>query len=403
MGEGMDHIIVNNEAGSAIIDGVDDLTRYMDMRSQGKTSVSALASELKSILASSGSGEPPLPAETQKVFTQIAEHTPVLLNSPPSEFEAAFNIHWYVLSSAPEFDSIIPIVLSKLSASQPTLYAQQLALLAVLGSLFNITSSQSPQKPAIFAHILDLAILARSTDQIISQLPQLAEWLRGWHMTDEAKVGLVSKLIDSAGSRHREAVRTFLTSMVTHSPELPSVATLLLSSVLRDPTAYKLDSVLTLPGVQALRGKSDGLYETVLSINAGDYAGFAKINSSFSSLPLAVKKAKIATVARLCSSVKGKLPYSDIVQALNIPESEVEPVIVDTIKVGLVKGRMNQLLRVFYVESANIVGEVTEHHWDAIEERLAHWKKSLNAIVDVTNRARSNYDLVKTLNKLEVN
>lgn len=403
MGDEMDYIIVNNEAGSAISDGVDDLTRYMDMRSKGETSVSALAIELKSILASSGSGEPPLPAETQKIFVQIAEHTPVLLKAPPSEFEAAFNLLWYVLSSAPDFDGVIPIVLSKLSESLPTLHAQQLALLAVLGSLFNITSSQSPQKPAVFIHIFDLAVTARSTDPIISQLPQLAEWLRDWQMTDEAKVGLVTKLVGSAGSRQREAVRAFLTSLATSLPELASVATLLLSSVLEDPTAYKLDSVLSLPGVQAQKGKSDGLYEAVLSINAGDYAGFAKINTKFSSLPIAIRKAKVAAVARLSSSVKGELPYSVIVESLNIPESEVEAVIVDAIKAGLVKGRMNQLQKVFYVESANIVGEVTEQHWNAIEERLALWKKSLNAIVDVTNRARSNHDLVKTLNKLEVN
>lgn len=414
--DGPSYIVVNNEAGTAVVDAASDLVAYIAARSAPESNAdltSALA-ELKA--------EPNSPPQT--AFARIASHAAVLLRAPPADFEAILNLLWFVLASAPNFDEVVHTAVLKLTDPLPHAVAQKAALEAVLVSLFNILKSSSPEKAFVFLKIVALSVSTKTLNQYVPQLPQLAEWLREWPVDVSVKREIVFSL--AAGLKTQDLVdisknsiplRGFLVSVVESDPEFTEAAQILVKETLVDAgaslerTLYKPEilssSVLSLEGVKKLQGKSEEYYEALAAISVGDYAAFSKLtNPEIVKSAFYTSQARVTALAHLASNTSAnELSYAQIGETVQLPgdAASVEPLIVDAVKAGLIQGRMSQLQQKFVVESATVVGPLTDHHWEVIESRLQAWQRSLKSVIETSKKARNNYDLVKALNKLEVN
>lgn len=399
------YIIVNNETGNAIVGAFSDLAGYIDQRNKNAEGpMAVVAAEFANAVGESTE----VPSSTQKYFEEIAKSSKVLISSPPAEFEGALNLLWYVLSSAPNFEALIPVVLNELTATFPTVHGQKIALLAVLGNLFNITPAGSKEKPLVFTKIVDLAAASQAANQFVAQFGLISQWLKEWKYDNTEK--LVLELVNGV-TFHELEVLQFLRDVAVAFPELNEIARKLVDLTLKTPSSRELlslEDLLSLEAVANLSKSSNAedqeRVKLVKAIAEGDYASFLQLSDKFSNNTVLKKQARIAAISRLASSSNTReLKYADIASALQLPESEIEAVIVDAAKSGVVKGRLNQLKGTFAVEYATLVGPVTDEHWSVIESRLKSWRKNLNAIFEVSDKAKNNRDLVKSLNKLEVN
>ena len=102
-------------------------------------------------------------------------------------------------------------------------------------------------------------------------------------------------------------------------------------------------------------------------------------------------KMRLLTLASLASSTPSRsLPYATIASALGIADSEVEKWVIDTIRAGLVEGKLSQLRSEFLVHRATyrVFGE---KQWAEVQGRLFVWRRSLEGVLSVIRTERERY------------
>lgn len=154
--------------------------------------------------------------------------------------------------------------------------------------------------------------------------------------------------------------------------------------------------------MQALRSSDTSLFE-LLEIFAADtldaYEDFVSSTplSSISGGVLADSgdalqtKMRLLTLASLASSTPSRsLPYATIASALGVADTEVEKWVIDTIRAGLVEGKLSQLRSEFLVHRATyrVFGE---KQWAEVQGRLFVWRRSLEGVLSVIRTERERY------------
>jgi translation initiation factor 3 subunit M len=152
--------------------------------------------------------------------------------------------------------------------------------------------------------------------------------------------------------------------------------------------------------IQSLRASDTSLFE-LLEIFAADtldaYEEFiesvplSSINDLASSADVLQTKMRLLTLSSLAASTPSRsLPYGMIASALRIPRSEVEKWVIDTIRAGLVEGKLSQLKGEFLVQRATyrVFGE---KQWAEVQGRLMVWRRSLENVLGVVRSEREKY------------
>lgn len=186
------------------------------------------------------------------------------------------------------------------------------------------------------------------------------------------------------------------------SKENRELAIRALTSALSHPTIFDFTSLSASDAVQALRSSDTSLFE-LLEIFAADtldaYEDFVSSTplSSISGGVLSESgdalqtKMRLLTLASLASSTPSRsLPYATIASALGIADSEVEKWVIDTIRAGLVEGKLSQLRSEFLVHRATyrVFGE---KQWAEVQGRLFVWRRSLEGVLSVIRTERERY------------
>ncbi|KKK22104.1 PCI domain protein [Aspergillus rambellii] len=101
--------------------------------------------------------------------------------------------------------------------------------------------------------------------------------------------------------------------------------------------------------------------------------------------------ASLAAAATTTTTASARsLSYATIASALRVPASDVEKWVIDTIRAGLVEGKLSQLRSEFLVHRATyrVFGE---KQWAEVQGRLMVWRRSLERVLGVVRSERERY------------
>ena len=97
---------------------------------------------------------------------------------------------------------------------------------------------------------------------------------------------------------------------------------------------------------------------------------------------------RLLTFASLAAATPSReVPYASIVKALRITEDEVEMWTIDTIRAGLVEGKLSQQRKVFLVHKVPSRDFATTP-WQARSPRVDNWKTTLGSVLDQLMQGR---------------
>lgn len=243
--------------------------------------------------------------------------------------------------------------------------------------------------------------------QLTAQLPQ---WLAAWELDEEDAQRLHLAIADAAEAAgdselaHSHVVEALHTIPANEasSKEARELAIRALTSALTHPSIFDFTPLTASDAVQALRSSDNSLFE-LLEIFAADtldaYEDFVSSTplSSISGGILAdageilQTKMRLLTLASLATSAPSRsLPYATIASALRIPEADVEKWVIDTIRAGLVEGKLSQLRSEFLIHRATyrVFGE---KQWAEVQGRLMVWRRSLEGVLNVIRTERERF------------
>lgn len=305
------------------------------------------------------------------------------------------------ISSSPQHGpalalSILSTIFNTLPASDSTRYHVLLAIVAVIR-----TSSATPAFEAL-------------KSQLTNQLPR---WIEEWELDEEETLKLHVAIADaSRASGDNEFSYSHLISALQTIPPADSataesreLAVRSLSFALLLPTVFDFTPLAASDAVQNLRSTDAQLFE-LLEVFAADtldaYEDLVKTNppsaiSSFRNFESTGEtidvderlrtKMRLLTLTTLAASTPSRsLPYDTITSGLRIPREDVEKWVIDTIRAGLVEGKLSQLKGEFLVHRATyrVFGE---KQWSEVQGRLMVWRRSLENVLSVIQTEKEKF------------
>jgi len=220
-----------------------------------------------------------------------------------------------------------------------------------------------------------------------------------WNVAPEKKSAFLKSLSDMVlqDEQEDEAFAYLLQSLQilpTSSPAARDTAFQTVASALRIPSVYDFDEVLKSEAVLSLG--DHGLLQLLKIFASGTVAEFTSWTGAngalLSEFDLGqedlLRKIRSICFASLASSNVGRdITYSQISEALSLPDGEIESCVINVIHSGLVTGKLSQSQRTFHVTRSSVRSfDVPE--WQALEKRLLAWKSGLTSVLEVVAAAQ---------------
>lgn len=238
----------------------------------------------------------------------------------------------------------------------------------------------------------------------------MPQWVNEWGLDDEELRKLHLAVADAAEAAgdgelvHSHVVQALQTIPAAKSSteESRKLAVHVLASALKNPSIFDFTQLTESDAVQALRGSDGSLFELLEIFTSDTLDAYQEFISSvpLSSVSGGVladaddvlqNKMRLLTLASLAASTPSRsLPYATIATALSIPTEDVEKWVIDTIRVGLVEGKLSQLRSEFLVHRASyrVFGE---KQWAEVQGRLMVWRRSLENVLNVIRIERERF------------
>ena len=286
--------------------------------------------------------------------------------------------------------------------------------ISILTTIFNTLSANDSSRYHVLLAIVAVIRQSGSGYAFEALKPQLTEqlptWLSAWELDSEESQKLHLAIADAATAAGDEdlaqshvvqALQTIPAAESTKSAAR-DLAVRALASALRRPAVFDFTPLTASDAVQGLRTSDSTLFE-LLEIFTSDtldaYEEFVAANplASISNGVLAdasdalQTKMRLLTLTSLASSTPSRsLPYATIASALRVSASEVEMWVIDTIRAGLVEGKLSQLRQEFLVHRATyrVFGE---KQWAEVQGRLMVWRRSLEGVLSVIRSERERF------------
>ncbi|PWY69586.1 eukaryotic translation initiation factor 3 subunit M [Aspergillus heteromorphus CBS 117.55] len=373
----------------------DEFAQYIDAlrKPEGTASLQAdLAPLLQPLREQEQSDAQPDGKQRDEVLKKLVSAAAVLNGAPEKEIISAYNLLVHLVHHASDPDMFLSRIcayLAKPITSSPHRYHVLLATVAVIRQTSSSVAFDA-LKP-----------------QLTAQLPG---WLAAWELDDEDAQRLHLAIADAAtASGDAELAQTHVIQALqtipaanASNPESRELALRALTSALTNPTVFDFTPLTASDAVQALRSSDSTLFE-LLEIFTADtldaYEAFVAASplASISGGVLAdagdalQNKLRLLTLASLAASTPSRsLPYATIATALRVPATDVEKWVIDTIRAGLVEGKLSQLRSEFLVHRATyrVFGE---KQWAEVQGRLMVWRRSLERVLGVVRSERERF------------
>ncbi|EEQ91847.1 eukaryotic translation initiation factor 3 subunit M [Blastomyces dermatitidis ER-3] len=398
----------------------DELAQYIDAIRKVEKGVNAEITPALDALREMEQTEEPSAAQSQQILAKrdevlkkIVVAAPALNAAPEKEITAAYNLLIHLIRQSSSVNMFLPRIcgyLAKPLTSSPQ-HGSSLAI-SILSTIFNTLAPQDTGRYHVFLAIL--AVIRQSPSlfafsALKSQLKtQLPTWLESWDLDEEDLQRLHIAISDAAkDAGDQELAHSHLVSALRAIPpseasstEAHDLALRALLSALTSPSVFDFTPLTASDAIQSLRTSEPHLFE-LLEIFAADtldaYEDSIKttplstIHNLSTSAEILQTKMRLLTLASLAASTPSRsLPYDSIVNALRIPREDVEKWVIDTIRAGLVEGKLSQLKGEFLVHRATyrVFGE---KQWAEVQGRLMVWRRSLENVLDVVRTEKEKF------------
>jgi len=174
-----------------------------------------------------------------------------------------------------------------------------------------------------------------------------------------------------------------------------------LTAGLTNPSVFDFTPVTASDCIQQLRDTDAALFDLLEIFAADNYSAYLdsiratpldSISPDLASAAAALEtKIRLLTLASLAANAHNRsLPYDAISAALQVPREDVEMWVIDTIRAGLIEGKLSQLKSEFLVQRATyrVFGE---KQWSEVQSRLMIWRRSLEGVLAVVRSEREKY------------
>ncbi|QSL65557.1 hypothetical protein MERGE_002870 [Pneumocystis wakefieldiae] len=316
------------------------------------------------------------------------------------DYRAAWNLFIYLIQESSSIERLLPKVLSNLLI--PNFPNGPLYLLSTLSVLFNILPSNSILKYDVFCVILRVANEHKLFDFILSQIKDISEWLTEWGVDNNAKRDLFLVISGYALEYDKQISLDFIIKALwTYSPsEMVSASDLARQAIISSvshPKQYQFDDIAAIDAVQFLKDIDDPSFYLLNIFMVGtlkDYLSFLDthqqwVENSGLDQDVALKKIHHLTLVSLAASSSSRvLAYSEIANVLNIDISEVEMYVIDTIRIGLLEGRLSQLSKTFLIHR-NTHRVLGKEQWMDLKSKLNAWESNLEGILKVIKQNKT--------------
>ena len=197
-------------------------------------------------------------------------------------------------------------------------------------------------------------------------------------------------LLRELGDREEELFSTMIKYLATFENdagavgEAAEIAKETARAFIASPTMFHGD-FLALKGVQGLQSSDAAVFKllsTLLTGSVNDYLALVKSSGSvISDLGLDADEcmAKMRTMALSALGKKGDCAYSEIKEALQCEEAEVEECVVRAVGAGVVDAKMDQInKRVVFTRCTDRVFSGAE--WQELGAKISSWRGSIDAL-----------------------
>lgn len=305
--------------------------------------------------------------------------------------------------------------------------------LTILSTVFNTLAPSDSVRYHVFLAVVAAIRNTSATNAFEALKPQitnqLQNWVAAWELDEEESQKLYLAIADAAkesGDKEmaHEHVVLALQSIPpaeASSTESRELAVRALTSALKLPSVFDFTPLTASDAIQSLRSTDTTLFELLEIFAADTLDAYEEFISSHplssikytdgddsdddsdddddeqeekdlsSASEILQTKMRLLTLATLAASTPSRsLPYSTISDALRIPASEVEKWVIDTIRAGLVEGKLSQQKGEFLVQRATyrVFGE---KQWAEVHGRLMVWKRSLEGVLGVVRNEREKF------------
>lgn len=332
-----------------------------------------------------------------------------------AEFTAAYNLLIYLSNQSPIRDMLLARIcqyLSEQPVTSSTQFGPSLAL-TTLTTIFNTLPLDSESRYHVFMAILKVIRATSATQAFETLTTQLRtnvpKWLIDWQLDDEdaRQLHIAIAEVATASGNNNMAFEYLLLALETIPPnqasdeEAQKLAKRTLTAALTNPSITDFTPLTASDAIQALRKSDPGLFELLEIFSSDDYNSYLDFIQStpLSSLSLPDSapevletKIRLLTLATIAANAPNRsVPYSEIALALQIPSSDVEIWVIDTIRAGLVEGKLSQMKQEFLVQRATyrVFGE---KQWAEIQGRLMVWRRSLESVLGVIKSEREKFE-----------
>ncbi|KAF7168508.1 hypothetical protein CNMCM5623_001528 [Aspergillus felis] len=395
----------------------DEFAQYIDAlrKNEGASLQSEIAPLIEPLRQQEQSEEEPDRKQRDEVLKKLVGAAAVLNAAPEKEIISAYNLLVHLVHQASNPDMFLSRICTYLA--KPITTSPQFGPTLAISILTTIFNTLTPTDSSRFHVLLAIVAVIRQSGssyafealkpQLAAQLPT---WLSAWELDDEDAQKLHLAVADAAqASGDLELAQTHVVQALQTIPaneasskEARDLAVRALSSALKSPGVFDFTSLTAADAIQALRSSDSTLFE-LLEIFTADtldaYEDFIAATplDSISGGVLAdgaealQTKMRLLTLASLAASTPSRsLPYATIASALRVPVEDVEKWVIDTIRAGLVEGKLSQLRSEFLVHRATyrVFGE---KQWAEVQGRLMVWRRSLESVLGVVRTERERY------------
>ena len=380
-----------------------ELATYLDtIKGEGST----VASDVAPLLA-----DPEKPEqETNKdaVLKKLVSSSSALNSAPERELQAAYNLLIHLISQAPEPDKYLPPICKFLTSPITSSPHNGTGIaLGILGTIFNTIPPNDDTRYHVMLAIIDVIKNSGNYETLQPQLKSIDAWVQDWELDSEdaRKLYLAISNAASAANEAEDSYLYLLKALRTlqddsSSAEARDLSLKALKAAFQNDKHFDFQDLTALDSVQALR-KSDAVWSELLELfsseNYDDLQDFKESNPSFLSdsgldEDILDRKMRLLTLASLAAqaSQTRTLAYSTIAKALNIPSEDVEMWVIDSIRSGLVEGKLSQQRQEFLIHRSTyrVFGE---NQWREVASRLETWKSSLVNVLAVIRNQKEEF------------
>ncbi|CEN60090.1 Putative Eukaryotic translation initiation factor 3 subunit M [Aspergillus calidoustus] len=361
-------------------------------------------------------------SKRDEVLKKLVGSAAVLSTAPEKEITPAYNLLIHLVQQASDPDMFLSRICSYLA--KPVTSSPQFGAslsIAILSTIFN---TLAPSDSSRFHVLLAVVAVIRQSgssaafDALKPQLTaQLPNWRSAWELDDEearrlhlaiADAAQAAGDLDWAQSHIVEALQTIPPAEAS-SKAARDLAVRALTAALTHPAVFDFTTLTAADAVQALRSSDAALFE-LLEIFTADtvdaYEDFISTTPVANILPdnalvphadalqTKIRLLTLASLAAAATTTTGpnarSLSYETIASSLRVPQEEVEKWVIDTIRAGLVEGKLSQLRGEFLVHRATyrVFGE---KQWAEVQGRLMVWRRSLENVLGVIRSERERF------------